>query len=544
MAEIRTPSVRQVVRNHFDCQNLSGAELESGEVSPLAGDPREAACIGDHWERRLFKNDLMNPVVDSVDYSPYISTVTLAYFADSGWYQVDLSMAELAATWGRAAGCGFVEDRCIGENGQVAQTNKPFFCNSAPKRTNRGLIQKVDGCTPDLSRKAACSLGQYDTDLPQEYRYFNMTFGSTVGGSDPFIDYCPTYTGFQNGLCTVGENAAVLQVNRLERFGQRNSRCLSSNSASAAMCLPIACVIETRSLHVKIDGKWQICPAKDVELKVDNEFVVCPDPKRVCPTFYCHHDCLGTAEGRCDYKTGNCVCKWYGEGENTNGNATIEDFTLDISLSSTFTGSQLKEKTGVCKPKNSAAIAQQAMPHEDSSLLDIYVETEEELEDETPLPWFSWQKITVVVVVSAFGAFVFLKYQSGVSSCTAPCRSRGSDDGDADGIPADDTTPVNPNKHKMIAAVLVDMRMNGEGSVAPTNQTAPSLCGVGTSLASGSVAGGDASLRAPSLGDRASLFSEDVPGEHGEEHVDVLANPTQDKEKPTMRKRRFKDQLR
>jgi len=55
VAEVVTPSVLQVVRNHFDCQNLTGAELESGEYSPLAGDADEQACIGDHWERRLFQ---------------------------------------------------------------------------------------------------------------------------------------------------------------------------------------------------------------------------------------------------------------------------------------------------------------------------------------------------------------------------------------------------------------------------------------------------------------------------------------------------------
>jgi len=69
----------------------------------------------------------MNPVVDSVEYSPFISTITLAYFADSGWYQVDLSVAQLAASWGRGAGCGFVEETCIGEDGEVPPQNKPFF---------------------------------------------------------------------------------------------------------------------------------------------------------------------------------------------------------------------------------------------------------------------------------------------------------------------------------------------------------------------------------------------------------------------------------
>jgi len=85
VAEVVTPSVAQVVRNHFDCQDLPGAELESGEFLPLATDLIETSCIGDHWERRLFKSDLMNPLVQDLEFDPRVSTLDLAYFADSGW---------------------------------------------------------------------------------------------------------------------------------------------------------------------------------------------------------------------------------------------------------------------------------------------------------------------------------------------------------------------------------------------------------------------------------------------------------------------------
>ena len=524
VAEVVTPSVVQVVRNHFDCQHLTGAELESGEYSPLAGDPLEQACIGDHWERRLFKNDLMNPVVDSVEYSPFISTITLAYFADSGWYQVDLSMAELAASWGRGAGCSFVEDTCIGEDGQVPPSNKPFFCNAAPKTTTRGLVkQEVDGCTPDLSRKATCSLGQYDTELPSEYQYFGLTYGGTVGGDDPFIDYCPTYTGFENGLCSNIENAALLQVNRVERFGKRNSRCLSGsvNKQITALCMPIACVVEDRSLHVKISGKWKVCTAKEEQLKVrDGEFVSCPDPRRVCPTFYCHHDCLGTS-GRCDYDTGTCVCSWA-------NSETSNDTVADV-----FTGAELGNlTTGVCKQKN--AVTKPAMPQATSLLSEYYVPFKKELRDDYALLLTSWQMAVVTVLVVIFGAAMFWHFQmkgKGIPMCGV-----GGEGGNNDS-PPEASSSINPNKHKMIAAVLVDMRMghNGEVSVAPTNDTAASLYGLDSSASVGS------SLCASSLDtdDRFSLASEDIVSE---EVVDVLADPRQPKKKSNfvMRKRRFK----
>lgn len=37
-------------------------------------------------------------------------------------------------------------------------------------------------------------------------------------------------------------------------------------------------------------------------------FIECPDPVKVCPTFYCPYDCLDTNNGICDYNTGLCMC--------------------------------------------------------------------------------------------------------------------------------------------------------------------------------------------------------------------------------------------
>ena len=39
----------------------------------------------------MFRTDLMNSIVDDVTFSLRVSPLTLALFADSGWYQVDCS---------------------------------------------------------------------------------------------------------------------------------------------------------------------------------------------------------------------------------------------------------------------------------------------------------------------------------------------------------------------------------------------------------------------------------------------------------------------
>lgn len=122
-ATIVTPTVRRVARNMFGCQSLNGAELESGEWQLFGGDADQLSageCIGDHWERRLFRTDLLNPIVDDVSYSLFISSLTLAYFADSGWYKVDTRRIAPASIWGRNAGCNFVNSKCVTKHGGIA----------------------------------------------------------------------------------------------------------------------------------------------------------------------------------------------------------------------------------------------------------------------------------------------------------------------------------------------------------------------------------------------------------------------------------------
>ena len=467
VAELVTPSVVQVVRNQFDCQPLEGAELESGEGLPLSVTLETDAhgCVGDHWERRLFSSDLMNPVVsDDVQYSTRISTLTMAYFADSGWYQVDLSNAEVAAGWGRGAGCSFANETCIGKNGEVPPQNTPFFCNDIPSEFSRSDATEIHGCTSDLSRKAVCSMGQYDLDLPWEYQYFHDTYGSDVGGSDALMDYCPIYNGFDNGACATFANQQYVKVDDVERFGQRNSRCLlgsrGNRFSQTALCLPIACVIEDRSLQVYVDRKWQVCREADQELKGGSLTVTCPDPRRICPTFYCPYDCLGTG-GVCDYNSGKCLCEY---------DAVDDDITSTV-LQVCRTGED-EEAPGKnrpilrpVQPESSGSV----LPHPDSPLADYYVPTTRQLSkkgtdpNDGLSPW--------AIVVSAAAGLVFVVFLTWIvhrqffGNISSIFRSEDIAGGSGDEV------VINRNKDKMIASVLVDMRIRQrDESMAETEE--------------------------------------------------------------------------
>lgn len=466
VAELVTPSVVQVVRNQFGCQVLTGAELESGEGLPLRTAEEGFACIGDHWERRLFSGDLMNPVVDDLDYSPRISTLTLAYFADSGWYQIDLSGSRMASGWGRGAGCGFVNDACIGENGQVPPQNAPFFCNEISGSLS--TASDVDGCTPDLSRKATCSMGHHDLDLPWEYRYFKNTYGSDVGGKDPFMDYCPVYLGYENGLCASAATKEYMLANDIERFGERNSRCLLGNidaySRNTALCLPIACVMEDRTLRIKVDKTWYVCEESDQVVGDGGITVICPNPRRICPTFYCPYDCLGTG-GQCDYVTGECLC--------VRTDIIVEGRPPVLGHCGEDTKSQANLGNGAFLTVPEPNEDDQVTPYPDSPFSDYYVASERELLQSADRTLDAWMIFTIAGVGAALlSILICWRYrQNPADSEWSQTWFRRPND---EQPPAAFDETINRNKDKMLATVLVDMRIRanagGAQSIADTDE--------------------------------------------------------------------------
>jgi len=329
VAQIVTKTVKQVTRNQFDCQDLEGAELESESFHPRANNelvkdsyeetmskssekPLKVAALGDcissHWERRLFKMDIMNPVMDKLPFKPFISPLTLAYFIDSGWYHVDINRMSAPDSWGRGAGCDFVTKSCVTSNQQVSLANSQFFCGGA----------ETEGCTDDLTRKAACQRIDYDADLPTEYQYFGSP---SLGGFDSFLDYCPTYEAKPGKLCTDDD--------------KQNSRCMlgQKGGGKLPLCLPIACVINEGKLKVQVDGTWMTCESDGQHLAYEHEasYVICPYARRLCPTFHCPGNCLAQGGvGVCEANSGTCLC--HGDDCEEEHNITSYTLSSDITM--------------------------------------------------------------------------------------------------------------------------------------------------------------------------------------------------------------------
>lgn len=301
---------------------------------------------------------------------PSISPLTLAYFSDAGWYDVDFSKASPSSgPWGRGAGCPFVNEKCIMANGKVRAANSAFFCNDprallpttgstaessqAPSRSDfdlrgsmRGSLQSIQksgdeiewtGCSDDSFRKASCNVVRYVKSLPEEFSYFSSTPSflkdvmspserQSVGGPDMSLDYCPIYTpplpqakGGEIEITCTNPKSARYKVKETEEF-RPGARCVTGqvNGQKAALCIPVACVLSDQSLRVKVDGVWTKCQFPGQVLGVwPHDTVTCPDRKSTCPTFHCPQDCVGAGgidkegnaiDGICNNETGQCMC--------------------------------------------------------------------------------------------------------------------------------------------------------------------------------------------------------------------------------------------
>ena len=489
VAQVVTPSVRQVVRNHFDCQELDGAELENGDIF-LTSDTDDTEtpsswCIGDHWERRLFRTDLMNPIITEVPFVLRISPITLALFADSGWYQVDISRTSFAAGWGRAAGCNFVDEPCVGEGGRITARNRPFFCADTVQPEAKGTIEQIQGCSPDLSSKAVCSMDQYDIALPGEYQYFGSTLGSNVGGSEPYLDFCPVYQGFDNGNCKIAGNEAFLRISSNEDFGSRNSRCVTGRfgNQQTAFCMQIACVLEDQILYVRVDRRWHRCYSAGQVIQFTSNgwsgSIACPDPIRTCPTFYCNRDCLGNG-GRCNYETGRCVCATEG--------------TTDTAVQTTRHGNNVPDTTSwssspVASDKICGNVTEDTIIElDDSPLTDYYVPSVDHLDgyNHGRHGILFWSAISVVSSAILLFIALLISSRRRIHQLGRFCRflTTYEVDDDADGIimegdaarapvapvesptetvavaPAAAPTHNRSNKDKFVATLLFHMRVN------------------------------------------------------------------------------------
>ncbi|KAH9137443.1 hypothetical protein LEN26_005736 [Aphanomyces euteiches] len=281
VAKLVTPNVLAFARAYFNCPTLNGAEIED----------QDGGCLGSHWEERIFEPELMSPLQS---YRNPVSGLTLSYFQDSGWYQVNFSSAE-PMYWGANRGCPFAYDSCI--QASVA-TPSDHFCVDA----------SVDSCSVDLTSRGVCTIRKSasSVSIPIYDQYFS---DPQVGGAS-FPDFCPLYTGFMQGDCWNASNLQTITASKINLLGEIYSPasfCLKSTLLTndnkgwaipgrATGCYAASCGTGgavTVQIATSSGSVQATCNQKGQAMTIPgfSGSLFCPDPSIVCGGVKCSPAC-------------------------------------------------------------------------------------------------------------------------------------------------------------------------------------------------------------------------------------------------------------
>lgn len=247
----------------------------------------------------------------TADPNSVYSAITLAAFADMGWYAVSQTRAQ-RLPWGNGLGCSFVQDACSGWPSR-------YFCTVASQ----------GGCTPDLRYRALCNLFDAPYTLPSQFQYFPGLSGR--GGQNAYVDYCPVYWRLSNGDCLSTSTVPLWFYG--ETVGSA-SRCFSGTyqrttitqaPGQHAGCLDATCTL-SNLLQVRLvqSGGTRltvVCPrlGGDVNLATlpGSEFtgvLNCPPADVMCTGNPCDNNNCNN-RGTCNSADGTCACQsgFYGD---------------------------------------------------------------------------------------------------------------------------------------------------------------------------------------------------------------------------------------
>ncbi|XP_078581847.1 leishmanolysin-like peptidase [Branchiostoma floridae x Branchiostoma japonicum] len=297
---IITPKVVEEIRNHFNCSDLQGAEIEN---------QGGAGTEWNHWEKRLLESEAMT---GSHTQNRAFSRLTLALMEDTGWYRANYDMAE-PLLWGKNLGCDFAKKSCkywIDSQTQKGELVAPY-CNTVQQNP----LQLR--CSIDRVSVALCNLQNYNRVIPEDYQYFDSIPGQdsaalqNFGGGVALADYCPFNQEFNwqsDGVfsrasnCDTAENAPSDRDNyALEYYGQ-DSKCVEQGRAWmkedcrqrapavdwGSGCYKYRCT--NQGLIVDVAGKEYRCYRKGQELPIATVkgswlytgSLICPSCEEMC----------------------------------------------------------------------------------------------------------------------------------------------------------------------------------------------------------------------------------------------------------------------
>jgi len=259
--------VLQANRNHFNCQSAGGARLENQASSNSSG-----CSPSSHWDERFFFNSVLG---DVIHFHNYLSPITLAAMEDMGWYMPDYSVAQVPP-FGLGAGCQFLDEPCISNDGEVPYYSKGFFCDDL------WADSPIRGCDATHTVIASCDLRD-DVNPPEEFQWFpNKSWGSAFEETD----YCPIRRYWKD-------------------YCDSDQRCFEVVNDDA-QCLEYECKDGTIEFSVDNGDSYKCSNDFEVVTTKSGEEIICPRYTAVCSEYVCPSNCSG--RGVCNFDTNKCEC--------------------------------------------------------------------------------------------------------------------------------------------------------------------------------------------------------------------------------------------
>jgi hypothetical protein len=264
---INSPKALSKAKQHFNCDSLTGIPLEN---------QGNKGSAGSHWEARYMLTDYMM----STNYvETAISDITLALFEDSGFYQVNYYTGGLFK-FGKNKGCAFFNRKCL-YNGVTSFSDE--FCTN----------YNQESCTNSRTNKGSCIVYNYNTEVPEEYRYFtNPRYGGFLAAN-----YCPV-TDVESNLKNNDyyPNSCNYGTPSLSDYGEIigdksfcfNSSLLPSSSTLEAeyhsIYYEVECVNKNKQIIIKYGSTSVNCPTSGGSFSPSGfkGTVICPKYYDIC----------------------------------------------------------------------------------------------------------------------------------------------------------------------------------------------------------------------------------------------------------------------
>ena len=304
---IITPNVVAYAKKYFNCDSITGVELEnSGGYDNYENS---------HWEARILLGEYMIAEIYTPEQA--ISGFTLALLEDSGWYKVNKFTGGLMR-FGKYQGCDFLKKDCEVHDSSKNKFKNDLFtgemknyykstCTSG--RQSRAYNVIFDGRTRGLQYQGKEIADKcFVSDAYKEEENQRFFVGSCHGGGGEYgqrIYYNYVQTSYN-------KNGDIPQV-----FGEiisTNSFCVLSSAIPTPsklnnnyaynlyldivhpMCYPMFC--SSKSLTIKVFDQYIVCPREGGIVEMKGEFeghIYCPDYNLICTgTFLCNDmfDCV------------------------------------------------------------------------------------------------------------------------------------------------------------------------------------------------------------------------------------------------------------